>query len=435
VSGDRTASDAMNRVPQQRTSVATLLGATIYRAEGTAFGRVREFAVAPLVDASKVEALVVQAASTSRRARRSFVPVTALQIGLEGRLELAAGTKVELMPKHDDFLMLERDLLDQQIIDVHGHKVVRVNDVDLVWETGTDDAPALMLKIAEVEVGTRGALRRLLKGLPARVVDRVACQVRPTVIPWDFVDLIDRDPSRRVRLKIEQDKLAQMHPSDIADILEELAPAEREALFSSLDEEIAAEALEEVEPKTQKTLLESMDSEQIAGILEEMDPGAAADLLSELSEERSEAILEEMNEEERQEVEELLEYAPDSAAGLMTTDYVAVGEGATVGDAMRSLKEFEGDLDSVTEVFALTREGHLEAVLPVTRLALEDAARPLKEVEVEHLVSTELNASGKKVAELFDKYNLRSLAVLDEHGQLAGVIRAEHVIAWLRAKL
>jgi sporulation protein YlmC with PRC-barrel domain/CBS domain-containing protein len=429
----RALSDGMNRGPQQRTSVATLLGTTIFRAEGGELGRVREFAVAPLVDASRIEGFVVQAAGARRRARKSFVPVAALQMGVEGRLELAAGMKVELMPKQDDFLMLERDLLDQQIIDVHGHKVVRVNDVDLVWETA--DAAPLTLKIAEVEVGTRGALRRLLKGLPAGLVDRVACQVKATVIPWDFVDLIDRDPSRRVRLKIEQDKLAKMHPSDIADILEELAPAEREALFSSLDEEVAAEALEEVEPRTQKTLIESMDSEQIAGILEEMDPGAAADLLSELSDERSEAILEEMGEEERQEVEELLEYEPDSAAGLMTTDYVAVAEGATVGDAMRSLREFEGDLESVTEVFVVTGQGHLDAAIPVTRLALEDRARPLKEVEVGHLVSTPLNANGKKVAELFDKYNLRSLAVLDEHGQLAGVIRPEHVIAWLRAKL
>ncbi len=425
----------MSRVPQQRTSVSTLLGATIFRAEGGEFGRVREFAVAPLVDASQVEALVVQAVKTGRRSRRSYVPIRALQMGAAGRLELAPEILVELMPEHDDFLMLERDLLDQQIIDVHGHKVVRVNDVDLVWECGTGIGPTLTLKIAEVEVGTRGALRRLLKGLPTRIVDRVACRVRASVIPWDFVDLIDRDPSRRVRLKIEQDKLSQMHPSDLADILEDLAPAEREALFSSLDEEVAAEALEEVEPKTKKTLLESMNSEQIAGILEEMDPGAAADLLSELSDERSEAILEEMGEEERQEVEELLDYAPDSAAGLMTTDYVAVADGATVGDALRSLREFEGDLESVTEIFVVTGEGHLEAVIPVTRLALEDWARPLKEVESGHLVSTSLNANGKKVAELFDKYNLRSLAVLDEHEQLSGVIRPEHVIGWLRAKL
>ena len=124
------------------------------------------------------------------------------------------------------------------------------------------------------------------------------------MIPWDFVDLIDRDPARRVRLKIEQDRLAKMHPSDLADILEDLAPAERQAIFTSLDEDVAAEALEEVEPKMQKSLTESLDSEHVAGIVEEMDPAAAADFLAELPDERSEAILEEMDPEERQDVED-----------------------------------------------------------------------------------------------------------------------------------
>ena len=422
----------MNRVPNLRTSVASLMGTTILKAEGGEFGRVREFAVAPMVDASKVEGFVVRAAGTGRGDRRSFVPVTSLQLGDDGQLQLVAGTEVELVPEAADFLLLERDLLDQQIIDVHGHKVVRVNDVDMVWERGSADSPSLTLRIAEVEVGTRGAIRRLLKGLPVKMIDRVSCSVRAQVIPWDFVDLIDRDPARRVRLKIEQDRLSSMHPSDLADILEELAPAEREALFSSLDEEVAAEALEEVDAKTQKTLLESLDSERIAGILEEMDPGAAADLLSELSHERSDAILEEMNEAERHEVEELLEYAPDSAAGLMTTDYLAVAEGLTVGDAVKALNDFEGDHESVTELFVVDTAGHLQAILPLARLVLTSADRPLAELQHGHMVHVDLHANGRKVAELFDKYNLRSLAVLDEHKQLAGVIRPEHVIAWLR---
>src|SRR6185312_9602509 len=165
-------------------------------------------------------------------------------------------------------------------------------------------------------VGMLGATRRLLKGmLPAGALSRLTARLTASLIPWDFVDLIERDPARRVKLKIEQDRLSQMHPSDIADILEELAPAERHALFLSLDEEVAAEALEEVKPKMQQSLIEALDSEQIAGIVEEMDPGAAADLLAELPDERSEAILEEMDPEERQEVEDLLEFSGDSAAG------------------------------------------------------------------------------------------------------------------------
>lgn len=426
----------MNRVPHQRTSVSALLGAPIFLAEGGEFGRVREFAVAPLVDATRVEGLVIRKLGAGRR-MRSFLPVSAMQMSPEGQLQIQAGFDVSAMAGHDDFLLLERDLLDQQIIDVHGHKVVRVNDVDLVWESTAADEPGtaskLTLRIAEVEVGTRGAVRRLLKGLPEKMVERIACTLRPAVIPWEFVDLIDRDPSRRVRLKIEQDRLSKMHPSDLADILEELAPAEREALFSSLDEEVAAEALEEVEPKTQKTLIESLDSERVAGILDEMDPGAAADLLSELSDERSGAILDEMEEEQRQEIQELLEYEADSAAGMMSTEYVAVLHGARVVDARTALAEFEGDLDSLTEVFLIDAEGHLEAMVPLSKLVLAPSDGLLGEIEHGHLVSTGLSASGRKVAELFDKYNLRALPVLDDQKRLEGVIRPEHVISWLRS--
>ena len=294
-------------------------------------------------------------------------------------------------------LLLERDLLDQQIIDVHGHKVVRVNDVDMYWET---HAPAeqgpfeLTLRIAEVEVGMRGAVRRLLKGLPASKPSTASpAAPKPSVIPWDFVDLIDRDPARRVRLKIEQDRLAKMHPSDLADILEELAPAEREALFSSLDEEVAADTLEEVDLKTQMTLIESLDTERVAGIIEEMDPGAAADLLSELTEERSDAILEEMDEKERQDVEELLD---DTLARLRRRPHdlrdrdrpVAT---ATVGDAFTALRNFEGDLDSVTDLFLIDDDWHLEGQVPLSKLLLSAHETPLLDLhESGHSLSCRL---------------------------------------------
>ena len=415
----------------QRTSVSTLMGTSVLDAEGRAFGQVREFAVAPLTDSSRVEALVVRMVGARRKDKPSLVPIASLERDATGQLKMVVGGTARVMDAGDDFLLLERDLLDQQIIDVHGHKVVRVNDVDMVWET---PETGLALRIAEVEVGMRGAARRLLKGLPESAVAGISSRIRPAVIPWDFVDLIDRDPARRVRLKIEQDKLASMHPSDLADILEELAPAEREALFSSLDEEVAAEALEEVDLKTQKRLIESIDSERLAGIIEEMDPGAAADLLSELPEERSDAILEEMGEKERHDVEELLEYEADSAAGLMTSEFVALAGAGTVEDAMVALKAFEGDLDSVTDVFLLDAEGRMEGVVALSRLLLTARETPLKELSEGHMVSSGLDANCRKVAELFDKYNLRCLPVLDEGKVLVGVVHAENVIAWLRTK-
>ncbi len=367
-----------------RTSVSTLMGATVFDAGGRTLGHVKEFAVAPTVDAAHVQGILVRPSGSAapwRRPKRSkhgkltLVPIASIQLTAAGGVQLRKDAPPVSPLEDDNFLMLERDLLDQQIIDVHGFKVVRVNDVELIWERSLANGPDLSLRIAEVEVGTRGAVRRLLKGLPVATVDRIVNRIGARVIPWDFVDLIDRDPARRVKLKIEQERLSQMHPSDLADILEELAPPERQALFRSLDEEVAAEALEEVEPRLQKALLEGLDSESVAGIVEEMDPGAAADLLSELTEERSDAILEEMDPHERQEVEDLLEFPDNSAAGQMTTEYLALPHTALVADAIQALSNYEGDIETLTDIYLLEEDGRIHSIVPLVRLLLAAARR------------------------------------------------------------
>jgi len=434
----------MTKHVSQRTSVSELMGAPVWDAGGRMVGHVREFAVSPPLDANHVQGLVLRMTGRGRGAPMSMVAVGDLELNPVGGLQIRGQAEATPMSAEESYLMLERDLLDQQIIDVHGHKVVRVNDVDLVWEPVGETATVpggaegrlqgceLKLRIAEVEVGTRGAIRRLLKGFSATTVERVAERFKTSAIPWDFVDLIDRDPSRRVRLKIEQEKLLKMHPSDLADILEDLAPAERQALFSSLEEGVAAEALEEVEPKMQKSLTEALDTELVAGIVEEMDPAAAADFLAELPEERSEAILEEMDPEERQEVEELLEFSGDSAAGQMTTDYIALREDAQASDAVAALREFGDDMETLTHIFLVDEKEVLRGVVPLLKALLAPGGSALASLADEHIVSCDVHASGKKVAELFDKYNLRALPVVDAEKKIAGVIYAEQVIAQLR---
>ena len=423
------------------------MGVPVQDASGQTLGHVREFAVRPPEDANHVLGLVLKVPGAGRSDRMSMAAVADMEITSAGGLRMRGEATPKLMPEEESYLLLERDLLDQQIIDVHGHKVVRVNDVDLVWESvnGAGEGKGcstqeltegcvLSLRIAEVEVGTRGAVRRLLKGLPATTVERISGRFRTSIIPWEFVDLIDRDPSRRVRLKIEQDRLAKMHPSDLADILEDLAPLERQALFTSLDEGVAAETLEEIEPRMQKTLTESLDSEHVAGIVEEMDPAAAADFLAELPDERSEAILEEMDPEERQDVEDLLEFSGDSAAGEMTRHYISLGQGALVGEAVGALRDFEGDLETLTHIFLVDEQEVLLGVVPLVKVLLATPDARLTSLADDHIVSCEIQANGKKVAELFDKYNLRALPVLDAGKKLAGVIYAEQVIAQLRTK-
>ena len=195
---------------------------------------------------------------------------------------------------------------------------------------------------------------------------------------------------------------------------------------------MAAEALEEVEPKMQQSLTDLLDTEQVAGIVEEMDPAAAADFLAELPEERSEAILEEMAPEERQDVEELLEFSGDTAAGQMTTDYISLPQGALASDAVAALREFGDDMETLTHIFLVDETEALCGVVPLLRALLAPPESTLASLAYSHIVSCDVHANWKKVAELFDKYNLRALPVVDEEKKIAGVIYAEQVIAQLR---
>jgi magnesium transporter len=412
------------------TSVSSLVGLSVVDDAGKTYGRVHEFAVDVERDAAHVGALILRR-RVGGKLEEFSLPVENLMQPAPGASKLRATAAPTPAGEIGDFLLLERDLLDQQIIDVDGHKVVRVNDVNLMWEPVTEESKALALRISEVEIGLRGASRRLLKGLPGSAVDSVSGRFRGRAIPWEFVDLIVRDPARRVRLKIDQKRLSKLHPSDIAAILEELAPSEREAIFTSLPEETAAETLEEVGPKLQKELLQGLDSERAADIVEEMDPAAAADLLAELSDAESEAILEEMEPEERQDVEELLEHDETSAAGRMTTDYVSVLQSATVADTVAALRAFEGDADTITEIYLLDEHDMLKGVVPLARLLIAMPETLVASLTESHRVSCGVHTRDSEVAELFDKYNLRSLPVVNKYGQVVGAIHAEQVIAQL----
>jgi len=443
----------MSKHPIARTTLSAMIGTPVLDAAGHMVGRVREMTVDAGVDSSHVASVIYKVSGGPERGKLRSVPVQETLWTPAGTFQLAEKAQPQpfVMTEHagpdsseaeqnatDHLLLLERDLLDQQIIDVTGRKVVRVNDIELQWEQDGDQPfdqhAEHKLRIADVEIGTRGAVRRLLKGLPAATVNSLACRFAGNSIPWDFVDLIESNPARRVKLKIEGERLSKMHPSDIADILEELAPAERAALFTSLDEETAAETLEEVEPKLQKALVESLEPEQVAGILEEMDPAAAADLLAELPEETSDEILEEMDPEERQEVQELLEFEGTSAAGRMTTDYVSVSVDGHVADAVQALREFEGDTDTITEIYLLDKDEVLMGIIPLAKLVLAEAGSDLKLLAEAHFVSCRVDAASKDLIELFDKYNLRSLPIVDKEKKLAGVVHAEQVIALLRAE-
>jgi sporulation protein YlmC with PRC-barrel domain/CBS domain-containing protein len=413
-------------------ALSELLGATVYDPSGAPTGRVREVTLAPQEDRTRVASLIVKTKSGSR-----VLPFSAIS-AIDANIHASTSpTDWPAANGSEGLFLLERDLLDQQVIDINGRKVVRVNDVELQIDSVTEAGhPHTTMRVTSVDIGARGAVRRLLRGLAPRAALQLLLQrIPPRTIPWTFVDLIETDPARRIKLKISHEGLAKLHPADIADIVEDLAPDEREAVFRTLDEDVAAETLEEVEPNIQKSIVESLDSERAAEIVEEMDPDAAADLLADLSQDHTEQILVEMEPEASQEVVELLEHREETAAGRMTTEFLALPVAATVENAISVLREFEGGVETVGTIYLVDSKGTLAGAVPLAKLVLAKPDTPLLSMTSEPLISTHEATSDNEVAELFDKYNLVTLPVIDEHNKLVGVITSDDVITMLRSKL
>jgi magnesium transporter len=394
--------------------------------KGRRLGRVKDAALVPVVNSVRIDRYLVGGEDAWLTVRCDQIRSITLR-GIDLSDE-------NLTPYHDDEYMLRlgRDLLDQQIIDVTGRKVVRVTDITLEMrpENGRDT-----LFVAEVDVGLRSILRRLFQGvLPRHWIRRLQQPIAPNSIRWEYCNVVEPDPLRRLRLNISYRKLESLHPADLADIVEDLGPAEREAIFQTIDSEVAAEALSEVDPKMQAHILESLEPEKAAEIVEEMAPDEAADALSELEQETSEEILEEMESEEKSEVEELLEFAEDTAGGLMNTEYVSLREDACVSDALIALQENAELLESLNTIFLVDEEERLVAAVPLARLFTAAPSARLRDLASETLIQATVDERQDRVIELFDKYNLLTLPVIDENGKLAGVVTADDVISVLREK-
>jgi sporulation protein YlmC with PRC-barrel domain len=403
-----------------------LMGMKVYDLKGRKIGRLRDACLVPSVDPVLVDRYLVGGELTWWTVRHDQVDRISLD-GIYLRDE-------QLIPYHEDEYMLRmvRDLLDQQIIDIHGRKVVRVNDVTFeLKRVNSHD----QLWILEVDVGVRSIFRRLCQGIvPPRLVRRMMMRIAPNSIRWEFCNIVEPDPQRRLRLNIDMKALEGIHPADLADIVEELSHEDREAVFEAIDSEVAADTLSEVEdPRTQASILESLEADRAADIVEEMDPDEAADVLGELEDEKSEAILDEMEAEPKTEVEELLEFDEKSAGGMMTSDFVAAADTGNVADAMVLIREQVEHIDTLTNVFLVDANGRLTGSLPVGRLLLAEAPTLLRDLATdEEVVSVAVTERRDRVTEIVDKYNLMALPVVDERGALVGAITADDIISVLR---
>jgi Mg/Co/Ni transporter MgtE len=318
-----------------------------------------------------------------------------------------------------DEILLKGDLLDKQIVDIEGRKVIRVNDVRLDEIDGA-------FRVVAVDVGAAGLLRRL--GSPWVTIARnMKLPVPARYIDWEDVDPLESTIAG-IRLRVPHAKLGQLHPSDLAAIIDQLTPRDRAGVLASLDDEAVADAMEEMEPDTQVDVLEDLAPERAADILEEMSPDDAADLVADLDQDTRDVILSHMEQDEAAEVQELLGYPEDSAGGIMTTEYIALDERLTAAQAIERLRELEPDAETIYYVYVTDDDGRLVGVLSLRDLIVAAPAVAIGSVMIREPVAVGVLAGQDEVAEVVAHYNLLAVPVVDDEARLVGIVTVDDAI-------
>ncbi|MFY9730143.1 MAG: CBS domain-containing protein [Candidatus Acidiferrales bacterium] len=407
-----------------------ILGAETFDSAGNFVGRVKEMFIEPADQPNRVARLLL--------GRGQYRPIVARydQIAsvAPGRVNLTTDeSALELFHPNEAWLAVGKDLLDQQIIDTNGRKVVRVNDIDLAEQRTNGNVE---MRITQVDVGVKGAVRRLLQGIvPPMAIRRLEQRLPPRSIRWEFVNLIEPDPLRRVKLRMSSQKLTELHPADLAEIMEELSPAERQGIIDSLPEDTAAEAIAELDKRLQTQVVEKLDPEKAADILEEMNPDEAADLIASLPPDTAKEVVEEMEGQEKTEVEALMRYEEKTAGGMMNTELVVVGEDATRGEVVDYIRFNEIVPDQLDNIVLINHYGALSGTVPIARLVIANSEQRMDELRFEPIVSVHPDANEKEVFDLFDKYNLRGVTVVDADNRPIGAITVDDVVSRMNAKL
>jgi CBS domain-containing protein len=393
--------------------LSKLLGQTVRDVEGKAVGPLQDIAVSLRQKYPRVTTLVVKRGNR-RLAVQWSVVASFEESGVLLRVPLA--DLADFTQGHQE-LLLSGQVLDRQIVDTEGRKVIRVNDIQLARS-----GPSL--RVIAVDVSSNAILRRV--GL-ARVATRVSKNPKPKLIDWSAVDLEASD-SEAVRLSVPRKDLSLLHPADIAEIAHELTPEERAAVFEALEDEVAADTLEEMHPSYQASLLSELPDEKAADLLDEVSPDDAADLLADLPKRRASRLLSLMEPEKAAEIRELLSYPEDSAGGIMTTEFAMVPPEVTAAEAIELLREQEPEVETVYYIYVTDKRERLLGVISLRDLLTVPGGRRVRDFMKTDPISVNVRAGEEEVTQTIAKYNLLALPVVDEQGVLHGIVTIDDAI-------
>lgn len=398
--------------------ISELMGKPVTDCDGVQLGILKDLVASSKKDLTHpiVDAIVVQ-----HNDEKLVIPFSDVAVLLAASISLKSGSSnvLQYILKENDFLLVE-EVLDKQIIDTDGARVVRVNDIELVRVNGN-------ILISNVDVGTSGILRRIgFSKLSHRLSKLFKQDPQKGFISWDFVEPLRHDQS--MRLKVPADKLAELHPSDLAEIISDLSHTDTDQILGNLELKQLADTLEEVEPDFQASLIKDMSDEKVADILEEMSPDEAADLLAELPAQRSESLLGLMEQEEAKDVRKLLLYHEESAGGLMTPDYVSVTPDLTAEETISTLRKVGDEAELIYYVYVTDTGNHLVGSFSLSDLIMAQPKMKVTEFMQKRVVSVNLKDEQNDIAQVVSKYNLMAVPVVDDENILHGIVTADDAL-------
>ncbi len=406
--------------------LSQIIGNDYISDDGTVLGKIKDFLIdqsnLPWNEAEPVRPRVV-AIKVKKGKEVRILDFSSFEIKkFKRKLKITCLDVREVSPESfSNYLWLAENIQDKQIVDINGRKLVRVNDIRLVM------IPSGTYAIA-VDVGIDGLLRRIGIGRPIQsMLDPFSIDIPGKFILWDDIEAVDFT-NANIKLSKSSSRLNTLHPSDLADIIEDLDKASRTYVFASLDEERAADVLEELEPRAQIQIVESLPVEKVADVLEKMPADEVADLLDALAEDKAEKLLEEMEKESSEEVRELLEYHNKYVGSLMSTDYYTFNENLTVSEIMEELRKQQPEPAHIYSIFVTDKNDRFLSAISLGELVIADPARQLKDIMKKNPISVFDDDKVDSLAELVSKYNLLAVPVINKDRQMEGIVVVEDIV-------
>ncbi len=412
--------------------LSKVIGSVIYDFDNNVIGKLIDISIdftTQRIDDEPVRPVVTGIKIKASNNKKLYLTISELDI-----LKIKSAYKVKCkvtgdIPEADiqDHFFLVENILDKQIVDLNGRKLVRVNDIRLVTISGT-------AYLIAVDVGMEGLLRRIGIAVPINAFLHLFNRAIPSkFILWDDVEAVDFS-NYNIKLSTVSSKLHTLHPSDLADIIEDLDKRSGAAVFSSLDDEKAADVLEELETSKQLDIIEHLSVEKAADVLEKMPANEAADIIEELEIDKAEQLLKEMESEASEDVRELLEYHNHEVGSLMTTEFISFQKTSTISDVLQTIRNEKPEAEALYNLFITGHDEKLIATVPFRDLLISEPNVALSTIMNKNPIFLFDTDKVDSLAETVSKYNLLAIPVTDETKKLLGMVIIDDIIEDLVSK-